>query len=63
MKYLSLIYEPSSAKVHKKELEYIIEQIAGPWKIPKNELISLVKSAENEIPNAQILIRLIENYS
>jgi uncharacterized tellurite resistance protein B-like protein len=49
-------------KVHKKELEYIIEQVAGPWKISKTELASLVKSAENEIPDAQTLIRLIENY-
>ena len=53
----------SDRKIHQKELEFIIEEIARPWKIPRDELVLLVKSAEKEIHDAQTLIRLIENYS
>lgn len=49
--------------IHQKELEFIIENIARPWKFSKDDLVTLVKGAEKEIHDVKTLIRLIEDYS
>ena len=59
---LLFIIASCDRKIHKKELKFIIEKIAGPWKFSKDDLIMVVKSAGNDIRDAQTLIRLIQEY-
>jgi uncharacterized tellurite resistance protein B-like protein len=60
---LLFILATSDRKIHQKELDFIIDEIARPWEISKQELVSLVKSAESEIHDAQTLITLIEKHT